>query len=238
MTPENFIVIIHDVTPCHGVKIKAILNVLKPLITKNLAVAVVPKWHGSNWSYSDREFTDIIKHASGEILLHGFTHYRPKCDNILSALTMQSDEFTDLNAKEVISRLQMGQQFIKDRFDSEASGFVPPAWIKGKIRSDMLSYSDIDYYMDMLSVNCNDGKRISLATWSWDWGVLNCLGYIGELTGHFLYTLRQSVPCIVFHPKDAESGYVQFGVKRIRHFLNKGFVPVLPKDTISPVVNR
>jgi predicted deacetylase len=232
MLTSRIIVIVHDVTPYYEQEIVILLNMLKPLINNNIAAAVVPDWHDMRLSFLHKSFNEILKNAFGELLLHGLTHYRNRSISLYSMLTNHSDEFVGLHTDEIASRLHEGQHLFYQIFGSKARGFVPPAWKKGYLHAELLAAQGIDYCLDMFSIHSFKRNKIPLATWSWDWGQLNCLGYVGEVMGTFLFHVRTSTPCIVFHPKDVTTGYVQLGIKRVKNFLHQGFRPVLPWEVI------
>src|SRR5512145_1023175 len=241
-----FLVVIHDVAPPFLEDIRGIIRQLRPLIGSDLAAGFVPCWYGqsvvvgadahressqSSMHCRERDFITLVRAAFGEILLHGWTHYRCQ-GGLISLLTSGADEFAALPPDAALARLCAGQRVVYALFGAPAAGFIPPAWQSGGVAHALCS-GGLSYRMGWMSIDTVWGARIPLVTWSWDLGRMACLGYAGDLLGVACSLLRyDTIPCVVFHPSDVRRGYLGHGVYLVRKLLAEGRRPILPMQLI------
>ncbi len=232
---QNFFhVVIHDVTPQHAKAIHQIIHPLSILLNQQLSVAVVPCWHGTSLSSSDKTFIDFIKENSQEILLHGYTHQNVGMPDILALLTKNSNELTGLSEEVIYQRLHWGQATLQEFFGHSARGFIPPAWQRGRASLKLLSECKIEYYVGMTSIQSVKRESIPLATWSWDVGSITPLGYLSEYFGYLLFaTSRTAIRCVVFHPLDVERGFLIRGIRLVQKLLDEGRKPIVFHKLLS-----
>ena len=223
---QVFFAAIHDVTPQFSQPITTILDQLNPLVGDSIAAAVVPRWHGEPWKEA-QSFAELVKARFGEMLLHGYTHRRDRGCSLLSWVTDLADEFAGISATAAVGRLRRGQAIIAQVFGEPALGFIPPAWQRGMIRGGLLAECGLYYCVDWTGIECVDGTRAALSTWSWDAGTVPQTGRLCEVAGAAMHALRgHSVPCVVFHPADVHRGYLPRGLALVRTFLANGRRPV------------
>lgn len=230
---QAFLVVIHDVTPQFVEPIAAILARLTPLIRRHVAAAVVPQWHGQPWT-DDGGFAGWVKGHFGEVLLHGCTHHRSRGGSLLSRLIGRADEFAGMPAAAAVERLRCGQAILAEAFGRPAMGFVPPAWQSGPVCPALLTACGLHYCAGLTRIERVGRRPVPLSTWSWDAGKVPQLGLLGEAAGAAMSALRRhSLPCVVFHPRDLDRGYVPRGLTLIETFLSAGRRPVTFAEAVS-----
>jgi len=227
-----FLIVLHDVAPLWWEPLACIVGQLQPLVGKRLAAAVVPGWHAAAHPKAESssfslKFVEWVASEFDEILLHGYDHHQKESGDLLGLLTGRANEFTGVTISESVDRLQLGQALMVKYFGKPAAGFIPPAWQWGPITPNLLAKCGLQYGVGLNGIEPVRGGRAPLATWSWDWGILAPLGYLGEGLGHLMATVRpQAIPCLVFHPLDVERGFVKHGLHQVKRLLREGRQPV------------
>src|SRR5690349_22385483 len=92
-----FIVCLHDGSPAFAVETRAILRDLAPLVGRRLSIAVVPDWHGRWPLTAHRDYCELLRESSSELLLHGYVHRRQRGRGPVSLLAEGSDEMRGLD---------------------------------------------------------------------------------------------------------------------------------------------
>lgn len=232
-TGRPFSIVVHDVAPPFISPITTILGQLKPLVQGPINAALVPNWHGESPAPATPGFGAFVRTHFDEVLLHGYTHCRNHGGSLLSCLTHKSDEFSGSPGTEAIERLRRGQAVMAELLGEPARGFIPPAWQRGPITLRLLSECGLHYCVGLTGIECANGRRIPLSTWSWDAGVIAELGYLGEATGAITFAVRRrALPCVVFHPVDVRRGHLPRGLRLVQAFLAKGRQPATFRDIV------
>lgn len=234
-----FVVCIHDVMPVYAREIFTIVGELRPLIGRNVSLAVTPFPWTQACDDRERGMAAALKVRSSEILLHGFNHQRRKSLDPVSWLIGRADEFADLSLNDAAKHIEQGQEILQDLFGKTAKGFAPPGWRPGKVRSVLLNNTcGIEFVTGLFSLELLNGEGLPVAIWSWDCGVLPCTGYAGELLGRMMSLNHKAVQCVVLHPMDVRRGLLPRALDCIRKLLNEGREPVRFQDLIESRISR
>jgi hypothetical protein len=225
---RSFYVVLHDVAPCFASQISAIVDALEPLIGTRLAAAVVPCWHGEPIGDDDIPFVRFVGDRFNDILLHGFTHSRIRGRGMISLITGAADEFNGLSAEEAESRLSRGQSTLREYFDRPACGFIAPTFQSGRLTAARLAQYGLHYTVGFRHVRFSSGRSIPLATWCWDMGRWQALGYAGHWYGNLRMRLyRNLLPCLAIHPVDIDRGFQPLIVDLVGKLLESGRRPIV-----------
>jgi hypothetical protein len=219
----TFVVCVHDVSPRKERAVVQQLAALRPLLGATVSAAVVPAATGASWGTAGPELRQALQPV--ERLLHGFSHCRPRSMSLLSHLSGRCDEFAGLSPAEAGRRLSDGQMVMAEVFGRTADGFLPPAWRRGSIGAGTLARGRMSFLVDYGAVESVSGRRIPLATYSWDWGPASLLGRLGSAAGRLCALRAGAVNVIALHPEDAARGYLSPALDMIRRFLDRGFIP-------------
>ena len=220
-----FLVCVHDATPACAREIRVIIQDLAPLLGRRLSFAVVPNWYGA-WPLAGHpEYCRLIKENSEELLLHGYFHRRQRGRGTVSLLTGNSDEMNGLDAEETRRTLERGQQVFTDAFGEPARGFLAPAWQIGHVRPDLGNLAGLEHVLGFFAVHSSAGRKIPLATWTWDCGRWDWLGHLGHGIGLLSQSLNHGVPMLAIHPRDLERGFWPTILRRVQKLLEAGYEP-------------
>ena len=221
---RRFHVCIHDATPAYAREARVMIDDLAPLLGRRLSFAVVPDWHGKWPLASHPDYCRLVRESSDELLLHGYFHQRHRGWGPIALLTGHSDEMRGLNSDETRRTLERGQRVFTEVFGEPARGFLAPAWQRGHVRMRDGDHLGLDYALGYFSAESRSGRKIPLATWSWDCGRWGWLGNVG----HGIGSLRQSrerVPALAIHPADRERGFWPGILRLTRRLLDAGYEP-------------
>jgi len=136
---KQLLLSVHDVTPHHFERLKAIHAFLQDLgVGHRYAMLVVPDFW-QQWPLEEhRDFADWIgerAHEGVEIILHGFTHRDESIHNSTfkswkaRTLTAREGEFYGLSRDQATTRLKEGAEVLRKACGIEVQGFVAPAWL-------------------------------------------------------------------------------------------------------------
>ena len=228
-----FVVCVHDAAPAFRRELDEIVARLAELVGRTLCLAVVPSWQG-RWPLTrDRGFCDWAQAAAGELLLHGYTHATSQPKRLWSRIVGGANEFAGLPASDAHARVAQGQAIARAVFGEELPGFVAPAWHMGALDHARLRGSGVRYTVGIARLTDGEGRRVPLATWSWDAGPIRTLGAAGELIGRMAALRAHAVPCVVLHPADVRRGYLPRALARVRSLLARGRQPALFRDVVG-----
>jgi peptidoglycan/xylan/chitin deacetylase (PgdA/CDA1 family) len=222
-----FVVCIHDAAPPFARETAAMIRDLAPLVGRDLAFGVVPDWHGAWPLDAHPGFCSMVQDAAAELLLHGCDHRRRTGRGPVSWLAEGSDEMNGLTGDDLTHTLARGQRTFIDAFGAAARGFIAPAWQRGDVRAG----SDVAYVMGFFSLDA-PGRRVPLATWTWDCGRWRTLGHVGHATGRLLHALGGRTPVLAIHPRDLGRGYWPAILRLTRSLLDAGYEPRTPSDLL------
>ncbi len=83
-------------------------------------------------------------------------------------------------------------------------------------------YAALDAYRGLES---RAGRKVPLATWTWDCGCWGWLGHIGHGIGWLLQSLDRGVPILAIHPRDLERGFWPKILQLTEELLESGYEP-------------
>jgi peptidoglycan/xylan/chitin deacetylase (PgdA/CDA1 family) len=230
-TPPPFFVSIHDFMPLHAESLESIVEAV--------SARVGSRWHAAvparGWM-QDRAAGRIARccEASGEILLHGWSHRRPIAGPF-SWLVEGCDEFAGAPEPRLIRRLARGRAMLEAETGRPVRGLAPPAWRMGNLSPGGLREAGLDYATTYWNAAGAGRRGLALHTWSWDCGRFGWAGTAGSLCGALSTFCRKANPHVVFHPRDARRGFLRAGLRRIDRLLEIGFVPSLFGETLDSV---
>lgn len=221
-----FLVCIHDATPAYAGETRVMIGDLAPLLGRRLALGVVPDWHGAWPLAAHPDYCRLLQESAEELLLHGYCHRRRQGRGVMTWLVEGSDEMNGLDRAATRRTLEQGQRVFTEVFGQPARGFLAPAWQRIHVRLD--GENGLERILGFFALEGRDGRRVPLATWSWDWGRWRGLGYLGHGVGRLLQALDHGAPALALHPRDVRRGFWPRIVRLITALLEKGYEPTTP----------
>jgi hypothetical protein len=226
---QSFIVCIHDATPAFARETRAMLRDLTPLVGRHLSFGVVPNWYGEWPLEAHADYCALIRENADELLLHGFFHRRARGRGPATFLTDGTDEMNGLDRDETAHTLERAQTVFTEIFSRPARGFLPPAWQLGHVRAT----NNLEYLLGFFSLESRTGRRIPLATWTWDCGRWSWLGHVGHGFGWLSQSFNRGVPTLAIHPRDIERGFWPRILQVTRALLDAGYEPTTPAALLA-----
>ena len=243
---RRFLVCIHDATPAYSRETRVMIQDLAPLLGRRLSFGVVPNWYGKWPLAAHPAYCRLLHENSEELLLHGYFHHQPSLNaraarsygwaspqwaGPVTWLTKSSDEMNGLDPEETQYVLDCGQRVFTEVFGEPARGFIAPAWQRGHVRPLSAHAPGVDYVLGFFSLE-SEGRRIPLATSTWDCGQWAWLGHVGHGVGSVLQTFDR-VPVLAIHPRDLDRGFWPAITQRIRALIDAGFEPSTPAQVLG-----
>lgn len=222
-----FLVCLHDATPAHARETQMMLRGLAPLLGRRLAVGVVPDWHGEWPLAAHRDYCRLVREGAEQLLLHGYFHRRQRGCGPATVLTGNGDEMNGLDSAETRRTIERGQRVFTDVFGEPARAFLAPAWQRGRVRLEDEN-TGLDHVLGFFSLDSRTGRRVRLATWSWDCGRWGWLGHLGHGLGRVLHSLDRGVPTLGLHPRDLERHFWPTALRLIEELIASGHEPSTP----------
>ena len=222
---RRFLVCIHDATPAYARETQAMIRDLAPLLGRRLSFAVVPNWHGEWPLAAHPDYCRQVRESSEELLLHGYFHRRQRGWGPTALLTAGCDEMNGLDPDETRRTLERGQRVFAEVFGEPARGFLAPAWKRGHVCLSDANVPGLEHVLGFFSLESRDGRRIPLATWTWDCGRWGWLGTIGHGIGWLRQSLNRGVPTLAIHPRDLQRGFWPHILRLTRELLESGYEP-------------
>lgn len=220
-----FLVCIHDATPAFADETRVMIRDLAPLVGRRLSFGVVPDWHGAWPLGAHPDYCRLLQDSSDDLLLHGCFHRRQRGCGAVTLLTDRSDEMNGLDANGTRRRIEDGQRIFRDVFGRPARGFVAPAWQSGHARAANAAALGLDYVVGFFSVRSSGGRRVPVATWTWDCGRWRWLGHAGHAAGSLAHQFDRGVPALAIHPRDVQRGFWPLILRLTRRLLDTGHAP-------------
>jgi hypothetical protein len=220
---QRFLVCIHDATPAYARETRMMIRDLAPLLGRRLSFAVVPDWHGKWPLAAHPDYCRLLRESSEELLLHGYFHQRQRGRGPISVLTERSDEMNGLDPEETRRTIARGQRVFAEVFGATARGFLAPGWQPGHVRNG--NALQLEYVLGFFSLESRAGRKVPLATWSWDCGRWGWLGHIGHGIAWLLQSLDRGVPILAVHPRDLERGFWPKILQLTGELLERGYEP-------------
>jgi hypothetical protein len=104
-------------------------------------------------------------------------------------------------------------------------GAVPPAWDPGPLTLDALAAAGLPLQVGLFRAR-SPGRRVPLATCSWDTDRAGLLAPLGEALGRAIGAAYPSaLHHVVLHPLDARRGWLRRGLARVDALLDRGYRP-------------
>lgn len=228
MTGRRFLVCIHDATPAYARETEAMIRDLAPLIGRRLSFGVVPNWHGMWPLAAHPDYCRLLRDSSEELLLHGYCHRRQRGAGPITLLTGDGDEMNGLGTDETRRTIERGQRVFTEAFGERARTFLPPTWQRGRVRMNAADALGLEHVVGFFSLESRAGRRIPLATWSWDCGRWGWLGHVGHAIGWVRQSLDRGIPMVAIHPKDLKRGFWPRTLRLTRSLLESGYEPSTP----------
>jgi len=200
---------------------------LAPLLGRRLSFGVVPNWHGAWPLTAHPAYCRSIRQASGELLLHGYFHRRQRGWGPVAWLTESGDEMNGLDPEEARRTLERGQRVFTEVFGEPARGFLAPAWQPGPVRPGN-GNAGLEHVLGFFSLESGAGRKVPLATWSWDCGRWAWLGHLGHGIGRLSQSVDHRVPSLAIHPRDLARGFWPAILQVTRALVEAGYEPSTP----------
>jgi hypothetical protein len=221
---RRFLVCIHDATPAYARETRAMIRDLAPLIGRRLSFGVVPDWRGEWPLAAHPGYCALVRESSEELLLHGYRHRRDLGLGPTAWIAGRGDEMNGLDPGETRRTLERGQRVFAEVFGEPARGFLAPAWQRGHVRPGGMDGLGLDHVLGFFALESR-GRRVPLATWTWDCGRWRWLGHIGHAIGWLSRSLERGVPALAIHPRDLERGYWPRILRLTEELLDSGYRP-------------
>ena len=198
---------------------------LAPLVGRRLSLGVVPDWHGEWPLAAHPDYCALVRDASEELLLHGYFHRRRRGCGPVTLLARGCDEMNGLDSEQTRRTLERGQRVFTEVFGAPARGFLAPGWQPGHVRRGTADALGLEHVLGFLSLDSATGRRVPLATWSWDCGRWSWLGHVGHGIGWVRHALDRGVPTLAIHPADLERGHWPTILRLIEELIETGHEP-------------
>jgi len=130
-----------------------------------------------------------------------------------------------LDPEETRRTLARGQQVFTEVFGEPARGFLAPAWQKGHVRPGNGNLAGLEHVLGFFSLESSAGRKVPLATWTWDCGRWGWLGHLGQGIGRLSRSLDRGVPTLAIHPADLERGFWPDILRLTWELLESGYEP-------------
>jgi len=222
---RRFHLCIHDATPAYASEIRAMLRDVVPVLGRRLSFAVVPDWHGHWPLAAHSDFCRLLRESAGDLLLHGYFHQRQRSHGPISMLTGRSDEMNGLDLDETRRTVERAQHVFTETFGAAGRGFVAPAWQAGHVSVHDGNALQLEYVLGFFSLESRAGRKVPLATCTWDCGRWSWLGYGGHGIGRLLRSLDRGVPVLAVHPRDLDRGFWPGILQLTEELVDRGYQP-------------
>jgi hypothetical protein len=226
--PRPFLVCIHDATPAYARETRVMIRDLAPLLGRRLSFGVVPDWRGQWPLAAHPDYCRLVREGAEGLLLHGYFHRRQQGWSPATWLVESSDEMNGLDAEGTRRAIACGQRVCTEVFGEPAPGFLAPAWQRGRVCLRNGETFGLEHVLGYFSVESQAGRRVSLATWTWDCGRWGWLGHAGHGIGWLRQSLGRGVPTVAIHPRDLDRGFWPRILRLIQGLLEAGYEPTTP----------
>jgi len=139
-----------------------------------------------------------------------------------------------LDPEETRRTIELGQRVFAEAFGADARGFIAPGWQPGRVHAYAKGEGGslengnalrLEYVLGFFSLESRAGRKVPLATWSWDCGRWGWLGHIGHGIGWLRQSLDRGVPILAIHPRDLERGFWPKILQLTKGLLESGYEP-------------
>jgi hypothetical protein len=222
---RRFLVCIHDATPAYARETRVMIRDLAPFLGRRLSFAVVPDWHGQWPLASHPDYCRLVREGSEELLLHGYFHRRQRGWGPATSIVERGDEMRGLDRRETRHTLERGQRVFTEVFGAPARGFLAPAWQRGHVCLRDGNLLGLEHVVGFFSLESSVGRRVPLATSTWDCGRWGWLGHLGHGIGWLSQSMDHRVPTLAMHPRDLQRGFWPQILRRTRTLVEAGYEP-------------
>ena len=222
---RRFLVCIHDATPAYARETRVMIRDLAPFLGRRLSFAVVPDWHGQWPLASHPDYCRLVRESSEELLLHGYFHRRQRGWGPATSIVERGDEMSGLDRGETRHTLERGQRVFTEVFGAPARGFLAPAWQRGHVCLRDGNLLGLEHVVGFFSLESSVGRRVPLATSTWDCGRWGWLGHLGHGIGWLSQSMDHRVPTLAMHPRDLQRGFWPQILRRTRTLVEAGYEP-------------
>jgi hypothetical protein len=222
---RRFLVCIHDATPAYARETRVMIRDLAPFVGRRLSFGVVPNWYGAWPLTAHPEYCRLVREASEELLLHGYFHQRQQGWGLTTLIAERGDEMNGLDHEATRRTLERGQRVFTEVFGERARGFLAPGWQLGHVRPGNGETVGLEHVVGFFSLESSRGRRVPLATWTWDCGRWGWLGHIGHAIGWLSQSLDRGVPTLAIHPRDLERGFWPTILRLTQKLVESGYEP-------------
>jgi hypothetical protein len=224
-TMRRFHICVHDATPAYAHETRALLRQLAPLVGRRLSVGVVPDWHGEWPLAAHPDYCRLVQENADELLLHGYFHRRHRGRGPIAVLAERCDEMNGLDPDETRRTIARGQRVFTEAFGATARGFLAPGWQPGHVRLGRGDALQLEHLLGFFALESRTGRKVPLATWTWDCGRWGWLGHIGHAVGWLRQSLDRGVPVLAIHPRDLDRGFWPTILQVTERLLASGYEP-------------
>lgn len=219
------LVSIHDVTPAHEDRVRRILAMLGSAGVRQLALLVVPRWHGASDLREAPEFCAMLRDLQSrgtEIFLHGLRHDEVGVPRAWHhhlrgfSRTDGEGEFMALPPAEAGARLDEGLATFRD-VGLAPIGFVPPAWLHGEGSENLLRARRLDVTESSWSVT-DVATGASHRAPAFCWSTLAAWHEVaGPLVQAGRLRVQRGLPLlrVAIHPPDIDSRRIRESQQRV-----------------------
>ena len=233
MTSRRFLVCLHDATPAYSRETEIIIRDLRRLVGRTLSVGVVPNWHGEWPLAAYPDYCRLVSENFEEILLHGYFHQRRRGCGPTTFFSARNDEMNGLSVDDTLRTVECGQRVFAEVFGAHARGFLAPAWQRGHVRPVDGATTGLEYVLGFFSLESCSGRKVPLATRTWDCGRWAWLGHVGHGVGALLQSVAGGVPTVAVHPRDLKRGFWPAIRQLIDQLLKSGYEPATPASVAA-----
>jgi hypothetical protein len=159
------------------------------------------------------------------LLLHGYFHERQQGRGPTTLFAQRCDEMNGLDPEETRRILQYGQDLFTQVFGEPARGFLAPGWQPGHVRRTNVESVGLEHVLGFFSLESRTGRRVPLATWTWDCSRWGWVGHVGHGIGRLRQSLGRGVPALAIHPRDLDRGFWPTILGLTRELLEAGYEP-------------
>ena len=230
---RRFLVCLHDATPRYFRETSVMIRALAPLVGRRLCVGVVPNWHGEWPLAAHPDYCQLVHEAAQEILLHGYFHQRRRGWGPATCLAGRCDEMNGMTVEETRRTLARGQRDLTQVFGTPARAFLAPAWQSGHVHLAQGSAMGLERIVGFFSIESRTGRKVRLATCTWDCGRWGWLGHVGHGIGWVLQSQNSRVPSLAIHPRDLERGFWPRTLRLTQQLLESGYTPSTPAELLE-----
>lgn len=230
---RRFLVCLHDATPAYAAETRVMIRDLAPLLGHHLSVAVVPNWNGQWPLAAYPDYCRLVQESSEELLLHGYFHRRFRGWSPTTLFAGSCDEMNGLGPEETRRTVERAQRVFTQVFGEPARAFLAPAWQLGHVRPGEGPTRELEHVLGFFSLESRAGRRVPLATWTWDCGRWGPIGHLGHGIGWLLQSLDRGVPTLAIHPRDLERGFWPTILRLTQELLDSGYEPSTPARLLA-----